>query len=59
MDASRCLHHRRKSDRFGERPQKVKFVTSATLGSLLERGLLRSLDSDGGTQGAARYHHGR
>lgn len=42
-----------KNDRFRERPQKIKFLTSATLDTLLEFGLLRSLDSDGGTREAA------
>ncbi len=42
-----------KNDRFRERPQKVRFLTSATLDTLLGFGLLRSLDSDRETQEAA------
>ena len=48
-------------DRMGDQFLRggIAVRTFATLDSLFERGLLRSLDSDGGTQGAARYHHGR
>jgi len=42
-----------KNDRFRERPQKIKFLTSSTLATLREFGLLRSLDPDGKTQEAA------
>ncbi|TCL63213.1 hypothetical protein [Rhizobium sp. BK251] len=49
-----------KNDRFRERPQKVRFLTSATLDTLLGFGLPRSLDSDEETQEAARgITHGR
>ena len=35
-----------KTDRFKERPQKVKFLTTATLEELKEFGFLRSLNPD-------------
>jgi len=37
-----------RSDRFKERPLKVKSVTTATLGQLRDYGFLRSLDSGAG-----------
>ncbi|TNM65672.1 hypothetical protein [Aliirhizobium smilacinae] len=44
-----------KSDRFKEKPLKVKFATSITLGQLREYGLLQSLNPDGA---AAETPHG-
>ncbi|MCO5733105.1 hypothetical protein [Rhizobium sp. SSA_523] len=35
-----------RNDRFKERPQKIKFVTTATLQALRDHGLLKSLDAD-------------
>jgi hypothetical protein len=42
-----------KSDRFKERPQKIKFLTTETLDALRELGLLRSLNPDVKTEEAA------
>ncbi len=44
-----------KSDRFKERPIKVKFATTATVDQLREFGLVRELDAD---TGAAESAHG-
>lgn len=44
-----------KSDRFKERPLKVKSITSTTLGQLRDFGLLQGLDPD---LGAAETPHG-
>jgi hypothetical protein len=35
-----------KQDRFKERPQKIKFLTTATLNELREHSLVKALDTD-------------
>jgi hypothetical protein len=42
-----------RSDRFKERPIKIKFATTATLDHLREQGLLRPLNPDAGTDESA------
>jgi len=42
-----------KNDRFKERPQKIKFLTSATVDDLKQFGLLQDLSSDAGEHDAA------
>ena len=42
-----------RNDRFRERPQKIQFLTTATLDTLRELGLLRSLNPDVKTEEAA------
>ena len=42
-----------RTDRFKERPQKVKFLTTTTLDELREFGLLRSLNPNAKTDEAA------
>ena len=42
-----------RTDRFKERPQKIKFVTTATVDELREHGLLRSLNPDVNTEESA------
>jgi hypothetical protein len=41
-----------KSDRFKERPIKVKFATTTTVDQLREFGLVRELDADDSTSGS-------
>lgn len=42
-----------RTDRFKERPRKVKFLTTTTVDELREYGLLRSLDPEVGTEAPA------
>ena len=42
-----------KTDRFKERPQKVKFLTTKTLDELREFGLLKAVDPDAPTEETA------
>lgn len=43
----------KKTDRFKERPQKVKFLTTTTVEELREYGLIRPLESDGTVEESA------
>lgn len=42
-----------KTDRFKERPQKIKFMSTTTLVELRELGLLQPLDASGAVEGTA------
>jgi hypothetical protein len=42
-----------KTDRFKERPQKIKFLTTTTLNELREHGFLQPLDGDAAVEGTA------